>query len=206
MAMPVLALLALAVAGLGLTGTIVAMVKADIRASTAEPSSSGSLLVPAPALADGLPARQQPVTNTGMRKLIAEFSRRFAAVAGGASGQPDALYREPGTIDLATNEPGWVMYQGRNSATNLGAPGVTTRRVAAGLAGSSGPGSSWPVAQVGVGGSARCSIAHFAGASVSLCVWATDDTIGALMSPTADTRANELARLMAAMRIDLQPS
>jgi hypothetical protein len=203
-ALPLLALLV--VASLALTGAIVGLANLGLSAATPSPAGTSELAVPAPALAGGLPRHYRPVTDTGTQALISEFARRFTAVTGSA-GRPAALYREPGTIDLATDQPGWVMYLGFNATGSLGAPRATVARVIANLTGDSAPGSSWVAAAGPRGGSARCAIAPFGKITVSLCAWATERTIGALMSPMADTRGNELANvLMPQMRLDLQPA
>ncbi|HWF82656.1 MAG TPA: hypothetical protein VN695_18930 [Streptosporangiaceae bacterium] len=200
---PLLALLI--VAGLALTSAIVVLVGAGLSGATGAPAASVPLAVPAPEMAGGMPRHELPLHNAAIHALIAEFTSRFAAVAGSQAGQPAALYREPGAVDPATGEPAWVMYLGQNSATTLGPPGATISRMMTALTGTSAPDSFWPVATGPFGGSARCAIARFGATSVSLCAWATPNTIGALMSPTADTRGNELATLMPLMRADLQP-
>ena len=203
-ALPLLALLV--VASLALTGTIVGLANLGLSAARPSPAGTGELVVPAPALAGGLPRHYRPVTDTVTQALINEFARRFTTITGSA-GRPAALYREPGTIDIATDQPGWVMYLGFNATGSLGAPSATVARVIAKLIGDSAPGSSWVAAPGPRGGSARCAIAPFGKITVSLCAWATKRTIGALMSPTADTRGNELANvLMPQMRLDLQPA
>jgi hypothetical protein len=199
-------LLALLVAtGLTLTGVIVRLVGVGITWSSGEAAAASPLMVPAPALAGGLLRRYLPVRETITQELIAEFIRRFTAATGPYTGHPAALYREPGTVDVATNEPGWVMYLGHNSTASLGAPDVTIGRVTDALTGTSAPNSFWRVAPGPRGGSARCAITYFRGTQVALCAWATEYTVGALMSPIADTLGNELATLMPMMRLDLQP-
>jgi hypothetical protein len=195
----------LAVAGLALTGVIVGLVKVGVIWSSGEAAATIPLAEPAPAVAGGLPQRDKPVHNAMTLQLIAMFTRRFGAVSGSASGEPAAFYRELGSVDFASNGPGWVMYLGHNSTASLGAPAVTIGRVMAALTGSSAPNSSWLAASGPLGGSARCAITPFGTTIVSLCAWATEHTIGALMSPRADTRGDELAVLMPQMRRDLQP-
>lgn len=202
-AVPMLALLV--IAGLVLTGVIVRLVKAGMSSASGASAASSPLVVPAPALAGGLPRRYLPMRDLATQQLIAEFIGRFTAVSGTYTGRPAALYREPGTIDLPTGEPGWVMYIGYNSAASLGAPGSTISRVMSDLTGSSAPDSSWRVASGQRGGSSACAIASFGATPVSLCAWATEHTVGALMSPASDTKGNELAALMPLMRLDLQP-
>jgi hypothetical protein len=202
-AVPLLALLV--VAALLLTGAIAVLASISLSAAGSPSAATSPLAVPAPPVADGLPRHYQPVTNKVTQALITEFTQRFASVTGGGSGRPAALYREPGTIDIATDEPGWVMYLGFNSARSLGRPAVTADRAISILIGSTAPDSFWVTAPGPRGGSARCAIAALGTTSVSLCAWATEHTIGALLSPTADTRGNELAVLMPLMRLDLQP-
>lgn len=199
-AVPVLVLLI--VVGLALTSVIVGLVRAGMNAASGAATASSPLVVPAPAMAGGLPRRFLPVRDPEARQLIAEFIRRFATVAGGDTGSPAAFYREPGTIDLA-NQLGWVMYLGHNSAASLGTPDVTIGRVMAALTATAG--ASWPTAPGLRGGSAQCALTLFGTTTVTLCAWATEHTMGALMSPTADTKRNELAVLMPVMRLDLQP-
>lgn len=202
-AVPVLALLV--IAGLVLTGVIVRLVRAGMSSASGASAASSPLVVPAPALAAGLPRRYSPVRDLATQQLIAQFISRFTAVSGSHTGRPAAIYREPGTIDLPTGEPGWLMYIGYNSAASLGAPDSTIGRVMTDLTGSSAPDSSWRVAPGPRGGSSACAIASFGATPVSLCAWATEHTVGALMSPTSDTKGNELAALMPLMRLDLQP-
>lgn len=201
-AIPVLALLV--VAGLALTSVIVGLVRAGMNAASGATAASSPLVVPAPALAGGLPRRYLPVRDPATLQLVAEFTRRFTTVAGSYTGRPAALYREPGAIDMA-NEQGWVMYLGRNSAAGLGTPNVTIGQVMAALTATSAPETSWPTAPGPRGGSAQCALTLFGATTVTLCAWATEHTIGALMSPTAETKRNELAVLMRVMRLDLQP-
>lgn len=201
-AVPVLALLV--VAGLALTSVIVGLVRAEMNAASGAAAASSPLVVPAPAVAGGLPRRYLPVREPATLQLIAEFIRRFTTVAGSYTGRPAALYREPGAIDIA-NEQGWVMYLGHNSAASLGTPNVTIGRVMAALTATSAPETSWPTAPGPRGGSAQCALTLLGTTTVTLCAWATEHTIGALMSPTAETKRNELAVLMRVMRLDLQP-
>lgn len=202
-ALPVLALLV--AAGLALTAVTIGLVNWGLATATGNSAAASPLAVPAPAVAGGLPRHYEPVTSAVTLRLINAFVQRFTAVTGRYSGQPEGLYREPGTIDLATDDPGWVMYLGYNSATDLGAPGTTIARVMADLTGSTATSSSWSAAPGRRGGAARCALATFGDSMVTLCAWATGRTIGALMSPTSDTRGKELAVLMPLMRLDLQP-
>lgn len=203
MAVPMLVLLV--AAGLALAGIIVGLLSGGNGWASGQAAAQSPLVVPAPEQAAGLPKHDPPLHNAIAQQLITEFISRFTSAVGSYTDQPTALYREPGTIDLATDQPGWVMYLGDNATANLGAPGVTIRRVMTALTRTSAPGAFWPVAPGPRGGSAGCAIALYGSTTVSLCAWATENTIGALMSPLADTRGNELAALMPLMRLDLQP-
>jgi hypothetical protein len=194
------------VAAIALVSTIVGLTKMVLDSVAGNSAASAPLLFPAPAYADGLPrlfntTKQPDVTLA----LIAEFRRRFIAATGSASGQPSAQYREPGTLDLATDKPAWVMYVGYNSDASLGAPQTTILKLIARLTENSLPSSSWSIDAGPRGGSARCAVTKITDVSVSICAWATPNTLGALMSPTADTKSDELAVLMPQMRLDLQP-
>jgi hypothetical protein len=192
----------LGVVALALTVAIVTLV--NVLTSAGDSSAARPLIVPAPPVAGGLPRHYWPEHNTTTLRLTLEFKRRFSTISGSSSGQPAAVYREPGTIDLATGEPGWVMYLGYNSASNLGPPTATVERVMRVLIAGSPVSLPWRSAPGPGGGSAQCAIALFGSTDVSLCAWATERTVGALMSPRADTRGNELAVLMPSMRLDLQ--
>jgi hypothetical protein len=195
----------LGVAGLVLTAVIVGLANLGLTSAAGSSDASSLLAVPAPYMAGGLPRHYQPVQDYQTAELIAQFTQRFASATGGHTGRPAALYREPGTVDLATNQPGWVLYLGYNSPADLGRPTATIGRVITTLIDSSAPDSYWVAAPGARGGSARCAITTFGTTTVSLCAWATAHTIGALFSPTADTRGNELAVLMPQMRLELQP-
>lgn len=203
MAIPALALLV--AAALALVGIGIGIVRAGLNWTSGDAAAAIPLAEPAPALAGGLPKRDEPVHSIVIQQLISRFARRFTAASGSLAGRPSAIYREPGTVDLTTDEAGWVMYLGHNSAASLGAPASTVGRVMALLIGKPAPGVSWPASAGPRGGSARCGNALFGTTAVALCVWATDHTIGALMSPIADTRGKELGVLMPLMRLDLQP-
>lgn len=200
LAVPVLVILG--VVALALTVAIVTLV--NVLRSAGDQSAERPLIVPAPPMAGGLPRHYWPEHNTTTLRLIADFKRRFSAISGSYPGQPAGVYREPGTIDLATGEPGWVMYLGYNSASNLGPPTATVGRVMKVLIAGSALSVPWRSAPGPGGGSAECAIAQFGSTDVSLCAWATERTVGALMSPRADTTGNELAVLMPSMRVDLQ--
>lgn len=193
-------------AGLALVGAIVGLTKMVLDSVAGNSAASAPLLFPAPAYADGLPrllnTTKQPDTTLA---LIAEFRKRFIAATGSASGQPSGQYREPGTLDLATDKPAWVMYVGYNSDASLGTPRSTILKLMTRLTGNPSPSASWSIDAGARGGSARCAITKITEVSVSICAWATDSTFGALMSPSADTKSDELAVLTPAMRLDLQP-
>jgi hypothetical protein len=170
--------------------------------ATGTTALTSPLAFPAPAEAGGLPRHYQPEQNLSTIALINEFTKRFSALSGNDSGQPSALYREPGAIDPETDQPGWVMYLGYNASSDLGSPATAVTRLMAALTGASG--SSWTASPGQLGGRARCALTSMSGTTVTFCAWATDRTYGALMSPTSDTRGQELATLMPLMRIDLQ--
>lgn len=189
-------------------GAIIGLTKMVLDSVAGNSAASAPLAMPAPAIADGLPrlfkTTVQPDTTLA---LIAEFRERFVAATGSttAAGLPSAQYREPGTLDLATDKPAWVMYEGYNSDASLGSPKETIFKLMNSLIGSSLPTSSWSIPAGDRGGSARCAITKITDISVSICAWATGNTFGALMSPSADTKADELAVLLPEMRKDLQP-
>jgi hypothetical protein len=220
-ALPVLA--GLIVAAFALVGAIIGLTKMVLDSVAGNSAAAAPLVVPAPAYAGGLPrlfkTTVQPDTTLA---LIAQFRHRFVAATGGiagggasgppggitgrdASGQPSAQYREPGTLDLATDKPAWVEYLGYNSDASLGSPPTTILKLMSSLTGNPLPSSSWSIPAGARGGSARCAITKITGISVSICAWATENTFGALMSPTADTKGDELAVLLPQMRLDLQP-
>jgi hypothetical protein len=169
------------------------------------------LLWPPPPTAGGLPLHSPVVGNKGTRRVIAQFRRRFEAALPGqaaaypAAAYPAALYNEPGRVDLTTNTPGWVMYAGFNEPRRLADPVAAVGTLMADLAGPSGNVRPWTVSAGPAGGTARCVVAIVGLTQVAVCGWATDTTIGAILSPTRDTSVTELAVLMGLMRPDLQP-
>jgi hypothetical protein len=196
----------LIVAGIALVGAIIGLTKMVLDSVAGNSAAAAPLAVPAPAYADGLPRlHKSSVQSDTTLALIAQFRARFYSVTSGASGQPSAQYREPGTLDLATDKPAWVMYVGYNSDASLGSPQTTILKLLNSLTGNSLPSSSWSIPAGDRGGSARCAITKITDISVSICAWATGNTFGALMSPTADTKGDELAVLLPEMRLDLQP-
>jgi hypothetical protein len=201
-AVPVL--VGLLVVAVVLVGVIVKLAGLGFSSAVGAGAGNGPLANPAPAEAGGLPRHYQPETNLTTIALIDEFTRRFTAVSGAYSGHPSALYREPGAIDPATDQPGWVMYLGYNASANLGPAPATVRKLMASLIKTTAPNTSWPANPGRLGGSARCAITSLRGTTVTICAWATERTYGALMSPTSDTRGQELATLMPLMRQDLQ--
>ncbi len=201
-AVPVLA--CLLVVAIVLVGVIVKLAGLGFSSAVGAGAGNGPLADPAPAQAGGLPRHYQPETNRTTVTLIDEFTRRFAAVSGAYSGHPSALYREPGAIDPATDQPGWVMYLGYNASADLGSATATVRKLMASLIKTAAPDTSWSANPGRLGGSARCAITGLRGTTVTICAWATELTYGALMSPTSDTRGQELATLMPLMRQDLQ--
>lgn len=114
------------------------------------------------------------------------------------------LYGEPGHLDPATYRPSWVMYLGLDASGMLGRPSTTIARLMTGLLGPAAVVGPWRVTPGHRGGSANCTVAWLGQTSVSVCGWATDHTIGALVSPVRDTSVAELATMMIKMRFDLQ--
>ncbi|HUD38730.1 MAG TPA: hypothetical protein VMR14_17650 [Streptosporangiaceae bacterium] len=202
-AVPVL--VGLVIAALALIGVIIALAGVGFSTAIGSTAAASPLAVPAPAVAGGLPRHYQPVRNPATIILIHDFVQRFDTTSGSQVGQPSAVYREPGSLDPVTDQPGWVLYLGYNSRSDLGSPTATVSRLIASLIQTSTPESSWTAEPGKRGGSARCAIALIDNTTVSVCAWATDRTYGALLSPTSDTRGNELAVLMPVMRLDLQP-
>ncbi len=98
------------------------------------------------------------------------------------------------------------MYAGFNERPGLTAPAATLDSLMAGLAGPGATLRPWQVTARPAGGTAKCVVAIVGLTQVAVCGWATDHTIGAVMSPTRDTTVNELAMLMGLMRYDLQPA
>ena len=212
----------LIVAAVALVGAIIGLTRMVLDSVAGNSAAAAPLAMPAPAYADGLPRLfKTTVQPDSTLALIAQFRDRFVAATGDApggpaagrgraagnapAGQPSAQYREPGTLDLATDKPAWVMYVGYNSDASLGSPPATVLKLMNSLTGTSLPSSSWSIPAGARGGSARCAITKITDISVSICAWATENTFGALMSPTADTKGDELAILLPQMRLDLQP-
>jgi hypothetical protein len=202
-AVPVL--LGLAVTAIVLVLAIVGLAGLGFSSAVGTTAAASPLADPAPPEAGGLPRHYELEQNETTISLIQQFTARFAAVSGKYPGHPSALYREPGAIDPATDQPGWVMYVGYNASSDLGSPSATVSRLMASLIETTAPNTSWTADPGERGGSARCAITALGDTTVSICAWATSDTYGALMSPTSDTRGNELATLMPVMRLDLQP-
>jgi hypothetical protein len=168
-------------------------------------ASSGLLATPAPAFAATLPRRYETPANQSILLAVAQFRQRFAVLVGGSPAPyPAALYGEPGRVNPVTGATGWVMYLGYNSRAGLGPPTVTTARLMAGLMGGATRPHPWAAAAGPLGGSALCSGAVIGLTPMSVCVWATGQTAGALMAPAAVTTGSELAALMLAMRPSLQ--
>lgn len=169
-------------------------------------ASTAPLIMPAPAQAAGLPRHYLLSTSQDALPVIAQFRQRFAVLRDeSAAHYPEGLYGEPGRIDATTDSAGWVMYLGYNSRASLGDPARTTRRLMAVLAGQASV-RSWQVPARAEDVIARCMVALVGSTRMSVCGWATSQTVAAVMSPTAVTSTNELAALMPLMRLDLQPS
>jgi hypothetical protein len=199
----ILAGLALIAAALGAATAGLAI--RGFTAARAGGTAAAALIMPAPERAAGLPRHYRLTTDQSVLLAIAQFRQRFAVMRGGSrAAYPAALYGEPGRIDLVSGSAGWVMYLGYNAPASLGGPAATTARLMASLAGTPSA-QSWQV-PVGIqGGNARCMIAVIGLMRMSVCSWATERTVAALMSPTRDTSATELAALMLTMGRDLQP-
>ncbi len=197
-------LVAMALAAVLLVGVTVRIAGRGLAATTAAPLvPSGRLIVPAPAVAGGLPRRYRPLINALNLGEIAQFRQRFIAPFGADAGLYAAgLYVEPGRIDLATDTAGWIMYLGVNSPSSLGGPATAVSRLLASLAGTSG--RTWPVPAGPGGGTARCGVAVIGGTPASVCAWATGQVAAALMSPARDTSAAQLEALLPKMRASLQ--
>jgi hypothetical protein len=198
--------LTLIVMTLAAAGLIAATITLALRA--AQPRTgylAAPLAVPAPAAAAGLPRGYLPIRNAQAQAAMADFRQRFAGtlMPGSQARYPAALYREPGTADLVTGSPGWLMYLGYNAPAPLGSPAATARRLIHALARSSG--LPWRVAAGPRGGAAWCVVTVIARTPMSVCTWATGRTAGAVMSPTRDTAADELAALLPQLRMDVQP-
>jgi hypothetical protein len=188
--------LGVATAGLAIRG---------LAAAGAGGTVSPTLIMPAPERAAGLPRHYRLTTDQSALLAIAQFRQRFAVIRGGsAATYPQALYGEPGRIDLASGSAGWVMYLGYDAQASLGGPAATTARLMADLAGTASA-RSWQVPAGIQDENARCMIAVIGLMRMSVCGWATERTIAAFMSPTRDTSVTELAALMLAMRPDLRP-
>jgi hypothetical protein len=197
----VLGVLAVAIA----STTAVLASRALSAAGVGATASSAPLIMPAPAQAAGLPRRYLPPTDQNVLLAITQFRQRFAAMRGGSTATyPEAIYAEPGRIDLATGTGGWVTYLGYNAPADLGDPARTTSRLMTALAGPTSS-RSWQVPAGSQGGTARCMIAVVGLTRMSVCGWATDHTVAAVMSPAGVASTNELAALMPFMRVDIQP-
>jgi hypothetical protein len=197
-------LVAMALAAVLLVGVMVRIAARGLAATTAAPLvPAGRLIVPAPAVASGLPRRYRPLVNPLDLAEMAQFRQRFTATFGAQAGRYAAgLYAEPGRIDLATDTAGWIMYLGVNSRSSLGGPAAAVARLVASLAGPSA--RSWPVPAGPGGGSARCGVTVFGGTPASVCAWATGREAAALMSPARDTTAAQLEVYLPGLRASLQ--
>ncbi len=198
-------LVVLVAAGIVLVNVSLRLINRGIAQATGAVAAANPLIVPAPPVAGGLPRRYLPEVNPATVALINEFTQRFTAVSGPYHGTPAALYREPGTVDPVSDQPGWIEYLGYNATKPLGSPTATIDKLIASLIQTTAPNTSWHVKPGIRGGSARCAIARYRGTTVSICAWATERSFGALLSPNSDTRGNELATLMPQMRLYLQP-
>jgi hypothetical protein len=96
------------------------------------------------------------------------------------------------------------MYVGMDATGALGRPAEVVARLMTGLLGPDAVVGPWRVTAGHRGGSANCTVAWLGQTSASVCGWATDHTIGALVSPVRDTSVRELAAMLTQMRYDLQ--
>jgi hypothetical protein len=186
---------------------------------------AGSLVIPPPRVASGLPRRPRAVDEPGAGPIVTALRQRFGvlgaalvadarraakAAASGAPARPvtaiwtSSLYGQPGHIDPVTGRQAWVMYLGLDASSTLGLQADVISRLMMGIIGPYAKVGPWPVAAGQRGGTANCTVAWLARASVSVCGWTNGHTIGAVASPTRDTSVAELATLMAKMRFDLQ--
>jgi len=201
----------MAVAAIALISTTVVLATKALNAAPATPTaqgavaSSGQLAMPAPAFAATLSRRYEMPANQSILLAVAQFRRRFAVLLGGSpAAYPAGLYGEPGRVNPVTGGTGWVMYLGYNSRAGLGAPPATAARLMASLMGGAAKPRPWMTAAGPLGGSALCSGAVIGLTPMSVCVWATEHTAGALIAPAAVTTGGELSALMVAMRPSLQ--
>ena len=187
----------------------------------------GPLVIPAPRDAAGFPRRFGLISDPAALAIVSEFRQRFGAAgaalvtearrnssvhagAKAAAGPQvkaswtSGLYGEPGHLDPETFRPSWIMYLGLDTPGMLGRPSATIASLMTTLLGPYSLVSPWSVAAGHRGGSANCAVAWLGQTSVSVCGWATDHTVGALVSPVRDTSVGELATLMIKMRFDLQ--
>jgi hypothetical protein len=186
---------------------------------------AGSLVIPPPEVAAGLPRRVGAVAEPGAGAIVTVLRQRFGAAGAAliadarraaeaaASGAPprpvtaawtSGLYGQPGHIDPLTGRPAWVMYLGLDASRALGLQADVIGRLMLRILGPYSKVGPWPVAAGHRGGTANCTVASLARTPVAVCGWASGHTIGALASPTRDTSVAELATLMARMRSDLQ--
>lgn len=202
----------IAIVTVAVTWTTVRIATAAFAAKPGHPDAAGPLAYPAPRVAGSLPLRDGAVSDAAERAIIAEFKHRFigAGLAKDERGihvvRPAGLYGEPGHIDPATGHPAWVMYLGLSAAEPLRSPPATTiSRLMTGLL---GPGSlvgPWPALAGPRRGVAECTVAELGQTPMAVCGWATASTAGAVISPVRDTSVAALARIMVAMRFNLEP-
>jgi hypothetical protein len=225
-AAPLVAVMAAAAVLIGLA-TYDVIDRAVTASQLAAKRLGGPLVRPAPSVAGGFPRRIGAITDPALLAIVREFGHRFRAAGGAmvasasltadpASGGGSAagrdvtaswtsgLYGQPGHLDPVTLRPSWITYYGLDANGALGRPATSITRLMRGLIGPVGPVNAWPVAAGQRGGSANCTMAWLGHTRVSICGWATDHTIGALVSPARETAVGALATLMVKMRDDLQ--
>jgi hypothetical protein len=216
-ALPLLALMA-ALAVL-LAWATISLAQRGVAASAASGKIiGGPLVAPAPRSAGGLPRRFASAPDPADQAIIRQLQQRFDAVTGRllsaarrahggrtvAAIRPGGLYGQPGHLDPVTSRPSWVLYMGMQSAAGLGRPIDSVGTLMMGFLGKYSKIGPWPVATGHRGGQANCTVAWFASTEVSLCGWATANTVGVVASPTRETSVAELSIVLIQMRYDLQ--
>ncbi len=197
----------------------VSLAQRGVAASTAAGKiSGGPLIAPAPRSAGGLPRRFVTTPDPADQLIIRELRQRFSSVTGqllSAARQadrgrpvtairPGGLYGQPGHLDPVTSRPSWVIYLGLQSTAALGRPIDTVGTLMLGFLGKDSKIGPWPVAAGHRGGQANCTVTWLAATEVSVCGWATDNTVGVVASPTRETSPAEMAMVLIQMRYELQ--
>ena len=202
----IVALTAMTLLALVLLGTTVTLAMHGFGANAVEDAAApvGQLVQPAPAVAGGLPQHYAAEHNPVTHGVIAHFRQRFGVVFADPTAEVAGLYSQPGRVDVVTGLPAWVMYLGVNISTSAGDLPAAVTGMMTSLDGPAAHVRPWRVAGGPPGGVAECVVTVITKTQMSICGWATDSTIGALMTPTRDTTVRELEVLMTLMRPDLQ--